>query len=194
MKNQLIVIGLIALMLAGCAGITVRDTVLLPVVAQVYENVYPSIILGLEAGMNSGEISPEKAAALMFEADKLRDALRMGAREGIIEIDWVALEPWAKRGVQSLIDNGTISPMIATPLLQRIVNFRQALEQLGIKVTFAKVNTMPIYSTTETIGGRPVYIGEQYPLQMNWTPLERHNAPRRALGMPELTWEDLSEK
>jgi hypothetical protein len=173
------------LMVAGCTGVQIRDNVLLPLASEIYEHVYPQIELGLADAVQDGDLTQEGADLLLAQADALREALRGQDRTQILAIDWNSLEAWAARGVQDMIDDGTISPGVATSLLQRIVNFRDLLAELGVR--FAMGGTRPIYSTTETVGGKPAFVGFMPRVRLDWTPLDRHNEPRRALGLPEVT-------
>lgn len=181
-RNFLITLLLVT---AGCTGVQVRDNILMPLASEIYEHIYPQIELGLADAVQDGDLTQEGADLLLGQADALREALRGQDRSQVLAIDWNALEAWAARGVQDMVDDGTISPGVATSLLQRIVNFRDLLSELGVR--FAWDGSRPIYSTTELTGGRPTFTGYATKVRLDWTPLDRHNAPRRALGLPEIT-------
>jgi len=123
----------ILLVAAGCTGVQVRDNILMPLASEIFEHVYPEIELGLADAVEDGDLSQEGADLLLAQADALREALRGQDRTAILAFDWNALEGWAARGVQRMIDDGTISPGVATSLLQRLVNLRELLAELGVR-------------------------------------------------------------
>lgn len=185
--RTLLTVFLLSIMVAGCAGTQFRDQILLPMAAEIYGRLYPQIELGLEDAVTDGELTQEGADFLLSEADKLREILLSGDRSRIAEVDWTALETWATRGVQRLVDDGTISPIVATSLYQRIVNFRDLLLELGIKLCL----TWPTRTASKSFYIGRYYLGELPVADFTRTPLERHNRPRRALGVKEVTAEEV---
>lgn len=177
---------LLMIAVVGCAGTQIRDNVLMPLAEQVFDHIYPQIEMGLIDAVKDGDLTSEAADLLRDEADKLKGILKNGNRSRLSEIDWRGLECWASRGVQTMIDDRTISPGVATSLFQRIVNFRDMLLELTGKVVWN--SSRPIYSTDKTVGGGPTFLGYAPKLDINWTALEHHNRPRRALGLPEISW------
>ena len=157
------------MIICSCTGVQVRDTILLPLAREIYEHLVPQIELGLADAVEDGDLSTEGAEALLVLSDQLREALKSGDRSQALAVDWPTLEAWAVRGVQRLVDDGTISPAVATSLYQRIVNFRDLLAELGVRIVWSGVR--PIYSTTETIGGDPVFVG--FPPKVRPDPRER---------------------
>ena len=190
MKKIFAIMALITcLTLSACTGVAVRDNILMPLASEIYGHIYPQIELGLADAVEDGDLPAEGAEAVLQQADLLKAVLQAGDRVATLEVDWSQLEPWAARGVQDMIDDGTISPGVATSLFQRIVNFRDLLSELGVMLS--RSSTRGIYSTEKVIAGRPVFLGYAPKVDPDWTPLERHNRPRRALGLPEISVEDL---
>lgn len=185
MRHLPILLVMTCLLLVGCTATEVKDNILMPLAAKVFDHIMPQIEIGLADAVADGEMDQAAADYLMGEAQKLSEYLNQGLREDTSTIDWTSLEPWAARGVQVMIDDGTISPGVATSLLQRIVNFRDLLIELNSLISWN--GTRARYSETETVGGKPVFLGYEPKLDLNWTELERHNRPRRALGLPEVT-------
>lgn len=176
-------------LLSGCTAAEVRDNILIPLAAEVYEHIYIEIERGLADAVEDGDLTPEGAEFLLMEARAFREALRSGDLDRILDVPWNLLEPWATRGVQKLVDDGKISPAVATSLYRRIVNFRDLLKTLGTPVSWN--STRSTYSTEKVVNGDKVFLGFAPKLDVTWTPLQRHNEPRRALGVPELSANDL---
>jgi hypothetical protein len=173
------------LLLVGCTSTAVKDNILMPLAAKVFDNVLPHIELGLKDAVADGDLDQATADYLLAEAKKLSEYLNQGLRDEASTIDWQSLEPWASRGVQALVDDGTISPGVATSLFQRIVNFRDLLIELNSLISWS--STRSRYSETEVVGGKPVFLGYEPELDLTWNELDRHNRPRRELGLPEIT-------
>jgi len=153
----LIFLALACLLAVSCTSTAVKDNILTPLAARVFAHIVPHIELGLADAVEDGDLLQESADLLLAEAYKLRDYLNEGLRDEASSIDWTALEPWASRGVQAMIDDGTISPGVATSLFQRIATFRDLLIELNSLISWN--TTRARYSTTETVGGRPVFLG-----------------------------------
>lgn len=190
MRRTLLIIALITCL--GCTGVQVRDNILMPLASEIYGHIYPQIKLGLADAVEDGDLTVQGGEALLEQADHLRAVLLAGNRAGTLEVDWSLLEGWAARGVQTMVDDGTISPGVATSLFQRIVNFRDLLTELGVMLS--RSNSRSIYSTEKVIGGDPIFLGYAPEIDPDWTLLDRHNRPRRALGLPEVKMEELGER
>ena len=160
----LIFLALACLLAVSCTSTAVKDNILMPLAANVFGHIMPQIELGLADAVADGDLDQATADYLLAEANKLKDYLNEGLRDEASTIDWTALEPWASRGVQAMIDDGTVSPGVATSLLQRIATFRNLLIELNSLISWN--TTRPRYSTTETVGGRPVFLGYEPELDL----------------------------
>lgn len=125
MRRAAVLLTCLAMMLvASCAGIEVREHVLLPTARVVYQNVRKDIDRGVR------ELVEPAATEITEMADKLGDLLKSGDRAGLLSIDWPKLEAAASLGVQSRIRDGELSEGAARFLYQRIVNFGTVLARL----------------------------------------------------------------
>lgn len=169
-------------MFTGCAGVKARDHVLMPIAAQVYGNVRADIDRGIADAVEDGDLTATEAATVTGMADSLGSILDSGDRSQLSTVSWTLLEPYAIRGVQDRIDDAEVSEGVATVMLQRIVNFRDVLAELGQRVSFTPAGSVPQRIDGVLVGFRPV-------VDLDWTPLTPHNTPRAALGLPLLTEE-----
>lgn len=136
-RNRLLacLASLTLLALASCAGVRARDDALLPIAKNVYENVRSDISRGIADAVEDGDLDAAGAAAARALADRLGSILDSGDRSRLVGFPWPDLESLAVRGVQDMIDDGEVSEGVATVLLQRIVNFRDVLAELGRRVS-----------------------------------------------------------
>lgn len=123
------------LALASCAGIKERDQALLPIAKQVYSHVRSDIDRGIASAIDDGAFNQIDVMNATDLADQLGSILDSGDRSQLVEFPWPTLEALAVRGVQDMIDDGDITEGVANILLQRIVNFRNVLAELGNRVS-----------------------------------------------------------
>ena len=148
MKRQRLLLAILAsvsaLALASCAGVKARDNVLLPIANIVYENVRTDIDRGIADAVEDGDLTASAAASATALADSLGSILDSGDRAQLAGFPWLTLEAYAVRGVQDMIDDGEVSEGVATVLLQRIVNFREVLAELGNRISIATPSATPL--------------------------------------------------
>lgn len=125
------------LLLAACAGVRARDDALLPIAKNVYQNVRTDISRGIADAVEDDDLTAGAAAHVEVLADRLGEILDSGNRSLLASFPWPTLEAYAVRGVQDMIDDGEVSEGVAIVLLQRIVNFREVLAELGNRVSIA---------------------------------------------------------
>ncbi len=122
-------------LLAACAGVRARDDALLPIARNVYENVRADISRGIADAVKDDDLTAGAAAHLEVLADRLGEILDSGDRSLLRVFPWATLEGYAVRGVRDMIDDGDVSEGVAIVLLQRIVNFREVLAELGNRIS-----------------------------------------------------------
>lgn len=173
---------ILLLLLSSCTGIAIRDEVMMPLATRIYKKVREHVLIGLNDGLEKGNVT-EAQAKLVLDADlELLTALKAGDRAAACAVDWSLLEPWATRGVLQWVTDGVISEGVATSLYQRIVNMRELLVQLGTRLSLA----WPSGGTRACRIGRH-YLGQYPKLSLTWTRLTPHNRPRIQLGVAPLT-------
>ena len=116
---------------SACAGVKARDNALLPIAKSVYESVRYNISRGIGDAVEDGDLDAAGATAATSLADSLGSILDSGDQARLAGFPWPTLEAYAVRGVQDMIDDGDVSEGVASVLLQRIVNFREVLAELG---------------------------------------------------------------
>lgn len=182
MKKLFISLLILAIVLPGCIGIAARDKILMPTGEKIYSRIYNNIDRGLKDGIEDGDLTQAEADNLYSMADALGQAFEDNDRGALLAIDWATLESWALRGIQDLVDDGVISEGVATSLYVRLLNFRDLLSQLGNRIEFG-MNS----GGTRAARYCGVYFGQYSKMKWGYTRLDKHNEPRRRLGVKELT-------
>lgn len=136
--------------------------------AQVlWTKVHEDLLLGIDDGARTGDLSEANASALRNEASRLNESVVSGDRGSLRSADWTALEPWAARGIQSQTIARTLSDLDATTEYGRVTNFRRLIAMIGVhKVPAPGADT-------------PEWVARDLDLA-------KHNMPREQLGMPLL--------
>lgn len=125
----LIMILMLTPILGGCAGMRARNTALRPVLLTIWPRVEPDIQLGVKDA--EVQIGSTAAAELRQLSILLREELERGDRDRDLPAMWAQLEPHAVRGVQLRIQRGELAEENSRPVFQRILNFRDSLDELA---------------------------------------------------------------
>jgi len=129
MKNIIITISLC--LLAACAGTRARNTALRPVLLAIWPRVSVDVERGIADAQARNAITPGIAADLRERAAGIARDLPTGVRDLGLPSEWSLLEPYGTRGVQILLDKGELTPATARPVFQRLLNFRDSLDELA---------------------------------------------------------------
>lgn len=118
--------------LASCATTNVRTGILMPTAETAFGSIKSDLVRGIADGVEDGDIDESKAGGLRGAVDALEDALRSRDVERIRAEGgaWIELKGWAIRGVQDRVEDGELSPGVATSFLERILNFGLVLDDL----------------------------------------------------------------
>ena len=128
--RQLLLLGMAAVLVAGCVGTQVRDEVLLPLAGEIYGAILPDIERGLASAVGKGEISEDAAQALVLAARAMKDAISNGDLAGLAGAPWDQLQIWAIRGIDEAVEEGEISLGVSQSLKQRVLNFGDLLHRI----------------------------------------------------------------
>lgn len=129
MRNRPNVAGLVLgiLLIAACAGVKARETVLMPAMAQAWstplmKQVEAAAVAGLPEGVDPAAVR-EKAAAMQI-------ALDSGDRYAVNSGDWAMLRSAALAGIQARVKAGEIGPGVGLSLVETVRQFDQRMTQL----------------------------------------------------------------
>ncbi len=121
MRNR--VTSVVVLLLAlSCAGLRAREHALWPQVASTWPAVHESIVVGLEGG------APSTLAAAAI--NQVEGAVRADDYRLLRGVDWTTIDFLARRGVQVRVDSGDASEGLSVSLLERIIKFSEAMQEL----------------------------------------------------------------
>jgi len=86
---------------------------------------------GLADGVTKGDLTPLAHDKLIATADQMSVAINAKDPSALRAIPWtLIMRPWADRGVNVKLSDGTIGPTVAAELLERVANFTATIESL----------------------------------------------------------------
>ena len=118
------------LLLAACAGVTARQKVLFPVAAKVYKHIQPLIERGVQAGLTSGALTEDAAAAIRAEAKALESALDARDVDALKNVDYAVVLKNAAVGLKDAVESGDFSQAVAESVAKQLQNLLDALNKL----------------------------------------------------------------
>lgn len=119
---------LLGLILAACAGVKARETVLMPVMLQAWSTVLAKHVESVAATS-----APEVATPLREKAEALRVALDSGDRYQALTVDWPTLRQAALAGVQLRVTANEIGPGVGLSIVETVNQFDQNWTKLGAR-------------------------------------------------------------
>lgn len=106
---------------AGCAGAQAQQRVLGPAAAEAWRSVRLDVEKGLAEGVSTGELSE---GALVFEVlVRFDTSVEVKAPD---PTSWTVLHPWALRGIDARVREGTLGALGAGSLRERLRLFTAA--------------------------------------------------------------------
>jgi hypothetical protein len=124
---------ILAVTLSSCLSSRARDEGLLPAARMAWGDSTSGVRSDIERGVidavEDGDLADP--APMIEYIEVLEKGLKNGDRVTLTQAPWALLHPYGARGIQDRVDDGEVSPMIATgSLLQRLDNFGYALVKL----------------------------------------------------------------
>jgi hypothetical protein len=127
-SNYILIAIVLFLLIPSCVGTKVRDDVLIPAIQGAWINVQKDIQVGLDDAVLKGDIKSDDAIFTIFAM--MDKAVKSGVRNDIKSVPFNVLEPYAYRGIQVRIADGSLTPGTAELLEERIEAFRDGLDNL----------------------------------------------------------------
>lgn len=129
MRNRSNVAALLlgVLLLAACAGVKARETVLMPAMAQAWSTVLAKHV---EAAAAAGQPEGSNPATVREQAAAMQAALDSGDRYAVFSVDWATLRVAALAGVQVRVSANEIGPGVGLSIVETVRQFDQRMTQL----------------------------------------------------------------
>jgi hypothetical protein len=127
--------------LPACLTSRTRSEVVLPAARSAWQNISLDVL----AGIDNGGLPEEQADELRAKTVELTEALASGDMTRIRSADWLALVPWAERGIQHQLDLAEIGPGGAVSLRERVNRFSHLMGMLQDPIVFLSPSSNRTY-------------------------------------------------
>lgn len=118
----------VALATLGCVSTKGRELSLLPAI----RTAWPAVQSDLAVGIDDAAAGGQDVSAVRVAVVDLDEAIVNGDALFVANVPWAVLEPYGERGVQVKVTNGTISPLVAPSLLERLHKFGEAIAKMRL--------------------------------------------------------------
>lgn len=120
----------------GCTttGISARQEALRPAAKRTWSGVLSDFETGVQDAVDATDLDTSGANLLIDEANKITEAFNLKTTLQQLNdalVVWPSLEPFARRGVESQVRNGSISQGVADSKLERIRLFGLTVAKLA---------------------------------------------------------------
>jgi predicted aspartyl protease len=128
MKQRLASVAVLGLLLiAACAGVKARETVLMPVMAQAWSTV---LSLHVEVAATTNALEGVDPELLRSKSAAMQAALNSGDRYSVVAADWALLRPAALAGVQARVTANEIGAGVGMSIVETVRQFDVRMTQL----------------------------------------------------------------
>jgi len=130
--HALLALALCALVLplSSCLGTKTDDAALFAPAALAWPAVEADYLRGLADGTEDGDLTEEAAQSLQAQGAAMEQALATKDREALRLVPWLAMRPWAQRGIDDKLGDAEIGPGVAASLVEQLANFTLTINRL----------------------------------------------------------------
>jgi len=114
-----------SLVVMACAGLKARAGALIPAMRLAWPGIASDVAVGATA------LPEPEASSVLAGSAEMSEALRAGARERVLAVDWPSLRRTATGGIAIRLSRGEVGTGVALSLRNRVVEFDAAFRKLG---------------------------------------------------------------